>query len=241
MENLHLSQKDINNKNLLGLVLMPILMLFVFLFSKLIKLYFPMIDTSVIIQILFLVLPCIILMYVEKNVNLLNLNLNFNFKQIVKYLIFAVIIGFLSMFTMSIIAMNIPNIESQKHPIMINSFLMISLKVFLLASFAEEIFFRGFVQGWFKNLSHFGIKLFKKKIGLHIIIASLLFSIGHLGLMNYMHKFMVVNILLSTFLLGIIAGKAKEKTASIIPAYLVHLCFNLVGVGIPLLLSNFIK
>jgi len=113
--------------------------------------------------------------------------------------------------------------------------------VWIIASFVEEFFFRGFVVTYLKGLKNKGIRLGKIFISVPVITATILFSLMHLCLWDIMAHRIVYFILINTFFLGLIAGYWREKTGSLIPAYAVHLIFNVVGMMIPRLLMSLVN
>ncbi|MBN2460157.1 MAG: CPBP family intramembrane metalloprotease [Candidatus Cloacimonetes bacterium] len=108
--------------------------------------------------------------------------------------------------------------------------------IWIIASMVEEIFFRGFVVTFLQDLKKQGIRLGRILLSVPVLVAALLFSLMHLCLWDIMPHRIVYFILINTFFLGLIAGYWREKTGSLIPAYVVHLIFNVVGMIIPRLL-----
>ena len=68
-------------------------------------------------------------------------------------------------------------------------------------------------------------------------MCAVLFGLAHLCLIGRMPGAMLPVIVLSTTLLGFIAGYFREKTGSLIPAIAAHITFNIVGYGVPKLLQ----
>jgi membrane protease YdiL (CAAX protease family) len=85
-------------------------------------------------------------------------------------------------------------------------------------------------------LKKYGFTLAKKYISLPVIIGALFFGTMHLMLLTTgMNIFMVGAVFVSTCVLGLIAGYYREKTASLIPAIVAHMIFNIVGTVLSML------
>lgn len=108
---------------------------------------------------------------------------------------------------------NIFKIESESHfAFDIMSPLQIFLYIFILASIAEEVLFRGFLQNILKPLQNKGIKIFKRHISLPVIVAALAFSLVHLILITSgAGAYFIFRTLVFAFVLGLIAGYYQEK------------------------------
>ena len=130
----------------------------------------------------------------------------------------------------------------ESHPALRNaSVLQFVLFTFILAPVAEEHLFRGFLQNYLKPLGDKGITVFHRRISLPVLIAALAFSLAHLGLLaSGVGTAFMIRTVLFTFILGTIAGYYQEKYNNIVPAILVHMAGNLLGI-LPLILSNVLK
>ena len=130
----------------------------------------------------------------------------------------------------------------ESHPALRNaSVLQFVLFTFILAPVAEEHLFRGFLQNYLKPLGDKGITVFHRRISLPVLIAALAFSLSHLGLLaSGVGTAFMIRTALFTFILGTIAGYYQEKYNNIVPAILVHMAGNLLGI-LPLILSNVLK
>ncbi|NOR44246.1 MAG: CPBP family intramembrane metalloprotease [Candidatus Delongbacteria bacterium] len=110
------------------------------------------------------------------------------------------------------------------------SFLDQIICVWLLASIAEEVLFRGLIQGFLSRFENIGIKIYSCFISLPVIVAAILFGAMHLALFGMgVDSFTVLDIVFFGIILGLIAGYYREKTNSLIPAFIVHFCFNIGG------------
>ena len=121
------------------------------------------------------------------------------------------------------------------------SFLSSIILVWIIASSVEEIFYRGFLQTFLEPLKDIGLKLGKVYLSLPVILTALMFGFMHLCLKGKLPWQMVRFIIFNATVLGLIAGYYREKTGSLIPAYFVHLTFNVVGMGLPQIMMMVMK
>lgn len=127
-----------------------------------------------------------------------------------------------------LIAMFMAPIEGEGHFANDYGFTREILSIWLLASTAEELFMRGFVQGYLQPLSHLGIKLKKLFLSLPVITSAALFMAMHIPLVLMgMDKVMFAILAPILFIVGAIAGYYREKTGSLIPAIIVHMLANI--------------
>jgi len=110
------------------------------------------------------------------------------------------------------------------------SFLSILLIVFIGASASEELLFRGLIQGYLAPLSGIGFELRGMRISLPVLIPAIIFGLTHFALISAGVTFgAALTIVIAGVVLGIIAGYYREKTGSLLPAILTHMCFNVWG------------
>ena len=103
--------------------------------------------------------------------------------------------------------------------------------VFIGASIAEEMVFRGFLLNMISSLKKYKLHLFKKQIGLHIIISALMFGAAHLILLkNGADLTFTLRIVVLTTIVGVFAGYFQEKYNNTSYAILTHMGANLTGV-----------
>ena len=108
--------------------------------------------------------------------------------------------------------------------------LQVFLFIFIYASVAEEVLFRGFLQNILKPLKNKGIKLFKRHISVPVMISAVAFSLAHLTLIaSGANNFFIVRILIFTAVLGLIAGYYQEKYENNAYAIIVHMGGNFMG------------
>jgi len=209
-----------------GLLLTIIVFLLVSFVGEKIKLSFQLVSfvTDSAMLILAIVLICYFRKYVNFKIALPK------FKTIWKPILLGIFVPVIVSFLFEIIG-NLLGFKSESHPaLVLMSPLQVFLLVFILASVAEEVLFRGFLQNILKPLQVKGIKIFKRHISVPVIISALAFSLAHLGLMKTdVGAFFIVSTLIFTFTLGLIAGYYQEKYDNNAYAILVHMGGNFIG------------
>jgi len=110
------------------------------------------------------------------------------------------------------------------------SFVQIVLLIWLLASVAEEVLVRGYVQSYLEPLSNIGFQAFGKRLSLPVLLSALFFSAMHLILLTTGTPFVTVYVVMAfTFFLGLVTAYQREKSGSILPAIATHISFNVGG------------
>lgn len=138
----------------------------------------------------------------------------------------------------SSIGLSFFTIVGEEHFVADYTFLRTVFSVWLLASISEEIFTRGFIQSYLQSLSNFGLRIKSVFISLPVIVSATLFMSMHIFLIfEDIDNVLFVYVLLSTFVLGIIAGYYREKTGSLLPAILAHMCANIF----PFMIDNIVE
>ncbi len=116
------------------------------------------------------------------------------------------------------------------------SFIQVVILIWIFASIAEEVLSRGLVQSYLSPLEIFGFSIFGFRISLPVLFAALFFGAMHLPLfMTGLDSFSVFSIVISAFIMGIIAGHYREKIQSLIPPIIIHMLFNITGTIIGLI------
>lgn len=119
------------------------------------------------------------------------------------------------------------------------SFLQIVLLVWIYASIAEEVLTRGLVQGFLGPLERHAVVVSGVRLSLPVLASAFLFAAMHLMLLTMgVDPYTIGVIVGSGFLLGIVAGYYREKTASVAPAIVVHALFNVTGSVLGLIVSR---
>lgn len=157
----------------------------------------------------------------------------------VKIIILSFIVGIVTMFVMGIVV-NILNslfpVEGGEHFASKYSFLETVLYVWILASISEEVLTRGLIQGFLMPLREYGFRIFKRFVSVPVLIGALFFGAIHIMLLTTgMNAYMVFAVVVTCFILGLMAGYTREKTGSLIPAIIVHMMFNIGGAFLGLL------
>ena len=156
-----------------------------------------------------------------------------------------VLFGFLGFFLVNvlfgIITMMTTGDAAESHPAMQRmDALQIFVFIVIYASIAEEFLFRGLLMNLLKPLKDKGIKIFKRKISLPVIIAAVLFGLGHLVLIRTgAGTLFLVQIVTATTVLGLVAGYYQEKYNNNAYAIIVHMAGNLLAL-IPAIISSFL-
>ena len=97
---------------------------------------------------------------------------------------------------------------------------LLCLLLLLVAPVCEETFFRGLVQGFLLRRGHFKLS---------IAVPALLFSAVHVLPFSSVGPALLLALLLSALALGVIAGYFRAISGSLLPAFLAHFWFNLIG------------
>ncbi len=121
----------------------------------------------------------------------------------------------------------------EKNPSMLTnncSTFEIILYIWFGASICEEVLTRGLIQGFLSPLKNLGLKISDCHISLPVIVGALFFGAMHFAILTLGVDIITVSIIVFfSFILGLIAGYQREKTNSLVPAILVHCCFNVGG------------
>lgn len=98
--------------------------------------------------------------------------------------------------------------------------------VWFYASLCEEVLTRGLLQTLLSANDSSGTR--NRIFTMPVVVSGLVFGAMHLVLIGPLGKMAVVPIILTT-LLGFLAAHYREKTGSLIPAFIVHALFNVGG------------
>lgn len=109
--------------------------------------------------------------------------------------------------------------------------LQILIFIFFYASIAEEFLFRGFLLNFISNSNIIMFRILRRVITLPVIICALMFGAGHLVLLSTGAGLdFMIRILITTTILGFLAGYFQEKYRNFFLALIVHMTGNLPGV-----------
>lgn len=151
-------------------------------------------------------------------------NWNINF-PILKVIIISILLGFLP----SLIIMG-SNFQEKDFPGSDFNWLQKIIYIWLWASICEEVFTRGLIQGFLFPVKNIGINFLNRFISLPVMVGAVFFGLMHFMLLTLgISFFIVITIVIFGIVLGIIAGYYREKTNSLVPAIIVHMCFNIGG------------
>jgi membrane protease YdiL (CAAX protease family) len=110
------------------------------------------------------------------------------------------------------------------------SFLQIVLLVWLLASVAEEVLVRGFIQSYMTPLVGRSFTVLRLRLSLPVTLSALFFAAMHLILLTRNTSPLTTFIMVVFALgLGLVAAYQRERTGSILPPIAAHISFNIGG------------
>jgi membrane protease YdiL (CAAX protease family) len=146
------------------------------------------------------------------------------FKKVFKPFGFGIIVFIVTFFTISVVS-KVTGGEAEAHPLLLEMTpLQVFIFVFIYASIAEEVLFRGFLMNLLKPLNTKGITIFKRKISLPVILSAVAFGLAHLILIiSGVGFFFLIKIVLFTTSLGVVAGYYQEKYDNNAYAIIVHM------------------
>ncbi len=100
----------------------------------------------------------------------------------------------------------------------------------IYGSFAEELFTRGWFQGFLEVRCNRQFHLAKLTISLPVLASGIAFGAMHLTLLSKgLDAWTIGFILTFTTTVGLIAARAREQTRSLLPAVITHLAGNVGG------------
>ena len=100
--------------------------------------------------------------------------------------------------------------------------------IFLFGSIAEETLFRGFLQNMLAPLKTSGIRLFRARLSLPVIIGAVLFGCAHFSLLGSLEDLpKIAGVVANATVLGLVAGYYQEKHDNFLHAAVAHLAANL--------------
>jgi membrane protease YdiL (CAAX protease family) len=153
------------------------------------------------------------------------------FKKILRPILFGILATIIVNISMTILTKAFGgNVDA--HPLLTKMTpLQIFIFVFIYASIAEELLFRGFLLNIMKPLHVKGINILRRKISLSVIISAIAFGLGHLILITTgVGGLFLLRVVIFTTILGLIAGYYQEKYENNAFAIIVHMAGNLISV-----------
>jgi membrane protease YdiL (CAAX protease family) len=121
-----------------------------------------------------------------------------------------------------------PTPENMNPPRNLRGRILFFIMIVLLASAAEEILFRGFLQGILDHTLLLSIDLGWFSITGGALVSGILFSLVHIAPAKQM-KASIPVMITSAFILGFVAGIFVTYSGSLVMPILLHLEFNLIG------------
>ena len=225
------------NKIVYGIFLTAVIFLTAIIIGNKILLHNKFFTNTFMTHTVMLLLSILLIILMRKNLSY-RISLP-KFKNVIKPIVIGIVITILINILMSIITKLVGG-KIEVHPLLSKmNPLQAFIFIFIYASIAEEMLFRGFLMNFLKSLTLNGITFFKRKISFPIIISALAFGLAHLILIRTgVGSLFLVRIVLFATCLGLIAGYYQEKYDNNSYAIIVHMSANLLGV-IGVLLLNF--
>ncbi len=153
------------------------------------------------------------------------------FKTLLKPIGLGLLVSVLSAMIMSVALVVSSGNNSPKMPTSNLSVTQVIIFVFIYASIAEEMLFRGFLLNILKPLKDKGISIFKRKISFAVILSAVMFGFFHVIPFNSDNTIIhTTGMVIAPMLLGIVAGYYQEKYDNNIYAIIVHMSGNLMGI-----------
>lgn len=226
-----------NNKRILyGLIITAVIFIISTFWGSKLNLSIDFFPSSFLTHSLMLLLSIIVIYSFRKQTNY-KISLP-KFKRIFKPILFGILAAIIVNISVSILTKVLGgNIEP--HPLLTKMTpLQTFIFVFIYASIAEELLFRGFLLNILKPLKARGFTFLKRNISVSVIISAIAFGLGHLVLIaSGVSGFFIIRTVIFTTILGLIAGYYQEKYDNNSYAIIVHMAANLLGVIGVLLMS----
>jgi membrane protease YdiL (CAAX protease family) len=99
--------------------------------------------------------------------------------------------------------------------------------IWLYSSFCEETLVRGLLQTLLSRSSEAGAVV-RRGLSMPVVVSGLFFGAMHLTLIRLIGPGAIPIVLAATYL-GLVAAYYREKTGSLLPAYILHVLFNIAG------------
>ena len=153
------------------------------------------------------------------------------FKTILKPIVIAVVLTIAINLIMTVVT-KLAGGKVEVHPLFSKmNPLQVFLFVFIYASIAEEMLFRGFLLNFLKPLKQKGIPLFNRIISLSAIISAIMFGLAHLVLIRTgVSPLFLLRVVVFATCLGLLAGYYQEKYDNNSYAIIVHMAGNSLAV-----------
>lgn len=225
-----------NERIIYGLLITMLVFAIATFIGKNIDLNSSFLPKSFVTHTLMLLLSIIMIYIFKKNVNY-EISIP-KFKEILKPILFGLLAAIIVNVLMTIITQILGG-KIEMHPAFMKmSLLQIFVFVFIYASIAEELLFRGFLMNILEPLKTIGVSILKRKISVPVIISAFTFGLGHLILITAgVGELFLLRVVVSATIIGLIAGYYQEKYNNNAIAIIVHMSSNLMGVISALLMD----
>ena len=218
-----------NERLIYGIIITTIIFYVATMFGKYLNPDIELIPQSFGTHSIMLILSIIIILLLKRNVEY-KISLP-KFKKILKPILFGILVTIIVNVSLTIITkITGNNIEGMKVLEKMTP-IQVFLFVFIYASVAEEILFRGFLLNILKPLNEKGIIVFKRKVSISVIISAIIFGLAHLILITTGAGLMLlIRVVVFTTVLGLVAGYYQEKHNNNAYAIIVHMSGNLLAI-----------
>ena len=226
------------SKTTLGIIITIIIFSISVLISKVVKIPIGFIPLAFTNQLVMIVLSGISMFYFQSK-GLLNFSIKpVKTKLILKIILIAVIVFIAVSITTNIaIKLICGDIPKGPNPFMKYTPLQYFIFLSIIAPIVEEFLFRGFLLNMLAPLKNKGIKLFRFKLNVSVLISGVLFGLGHLLILTTGADLtFVFRILFFTTIVGVMNGYLQEKyeNNTLVPI-IAHITVNTIGFIILLL------
>jgi membrane protease YdiL (CAAX protease family) len=225
-------------KTTLGIVITILIYSISVLMGKVVKIPIDFIPSAFMNQFVMLTLSGISIYYFQSK-GLLNFSIKpVKIKLILKTILTAVIVFIAVSITASIaIKIICGDIPKGPNPFMKYTPLQYFIFLAIIAPITEEYLFRGFLLNMLEPLKSKGIKLFRIKLNVSVLISGVLFGMAHILILTSGADLpFVFRILFFTTIVGIMNGYLQEKheNNTLVPI-IAHITINTIGFLISLL------
>ena len=225
-------------KTLIGIFIAILIYSISILISKLVKLPIEFIPSAFMNQVAMLTLAGMSIFYFKSKV-VLNFSINPIKIKVLLSIVLTGIIVFIATSVLSSIAIKIVCGDLPKGPNPFMKYTPLQYFIFfsIMAPLAEEFLFRGFLLNMLEPLKSKGIKLFRIKLNVSVLISGVLFGMAHLFILTTgVELVFVFRMLFFSTIVGLMNGYLQEKheNNTLVPI-IAHITVNTIGFLISLL------
>lgn len=227
----------IKERVIIGLIITLVIFFLANFYGSKLNLNIDFFPSSFLPHSVMMLLSIIVIYGFKKNVNYL-ISLP-KFKKVLKPILFGLLAAIIVNIAMNILTIASGN-KVEAHALLTEmSPLQVFIFVFIYASLAEEILFRGFLMNILKPLETKGVNIFKRKVSIPVIISAFAFGLGHLILIRTgAGGLFLLRVVIFTTILGLIAGYYQEKFNNNAYAIIVHMSGNIMTVVTALIMNS---